>query len=65
MEVVQYHGDLRAQVSKLIHRPSLSKISLIFLCQEAIMNRPYSKITVQNILELFQSYILHKNRTFQ
>ena len=30
MEVVQYHGDLRAQVSKLIHRPSLSKISLIF-----------------------------------
>ena len=30
MEVVQYHGDLRAQVSKLSHRPSLSKISLIF-----------------------------------
>ena len=30
MEVVQYHGNLRAQVSKLSHGSSLSKISLIF-----------------------------------
>ena len=30
MEVVQYHGNLRAQVSKLSLGPSLSKISLIF-----------------------------------
>ena len=30
MEVVQYHGNLRAQVSKLSRGSSLSKISLIF-----------------------------------
>ena len=30
MEVVQYHGNLRDQVSKLSLGPSLSKISLIF-----------------------------------
>ena len=30
MEVVQYHGNLRAQVSKLSRESSLSKISLIF-----------------------------------
>ena len=30
IEVVQYHGNLRAQVSKLSRGSSLSKISLIF-----------------------------------